>query len=67
MEKTAEEDTSVKERLSKWDNLKGILIICVVIGHFIQYGAAQEEFTLFKNAFVYIYSFHMPIFIFLMG
>lgn len=57
----------VFERLAKWDNLKGVLIICVVIGHFVQYGAAQEELTLFRNVFIYIYSFHMPMFIFVMG
>lgn len=48
-----------------WDNLKFALITLVVIGHF----AAQVKsgYLFSKELFVYIYSFHMPAFIFVSG
>ncbi len=54
-------------RLPKWDNLKGMLILMVVVGHFIQDGAAEENLSIFRGLFLGIYSFHIPMFIFIMG
>lgn len=54
-------------RLPKWDNLKGLLIFLVVIGHFIQNGAQEQELRIFRTLFTAIYSFHIPLFIFITG
>lgn len=52
-------------RIAKWDNVRLILILCVVIGHTI------KPFTSFtvsaKNLYYYIYLFHMPAFILVSG
>ena len=54
----------MKQRLLYLDNLKGFLIILVILGHCIEYGTESfDENTLFKI----IYSFHMPVFIALSG
>lgn len=57
--------TTVKnnERIALWDNLKFLLILLVVIGHF----AEQVDTPLFRAIFLFIYSFHMPLFIFISG
>lgn len=48
-----------------WDGLKFCLITLVVIGHL------ADEFTdksdIYKSVFLFIYSFHMPLFIFISG
>ena len=54
-----------KTRIAKWDNLKCILIILVVIGHFANQFEDKSE-TMRIIAF-FIYTFHMPLFIFLSG
>ncbi len=50
------------------DNLKGIGIVLVVFGHFlidyVEQGAASQTV---KTSFYFIYSFHMPLFIFISG
>ena len=51
-------------RISFFDNLKFILILLVVVGHFIQY---QLDSASAKGLFLFIYSFHMPLFIFVTG
>lgn len=53
----------MKERFFKIDVLKGIAIILVVIGHLIYQSPEQEDTILFKL----IYSFHVPLFMFLSG
>lgn len=55
----------MKKRIALWDNLKILLIIFVVIGHYTQQFRADNE-TL-QRIYVFIYSFHMPIFIFVTG
>ena len=50
-------------RIALWDNLKFILIVSVVIGHFIN---IRDSVT-YHSIFIFIYSFHMPLFIFLAG
>lgn len=53
------------KRIYKWDNLKFILILLVVIGHFFyNYADANPIFLTVKY---FIYSFHMPLFILVSG
>ncbi|MGY3211557.1 acyltransferase family protein [Mucilaginibacter sp. HD30] len=47
------------------DNLKAFLIITVVVGHFIEPYIHQAAY--FKVIFICIYSFHMPLFVFVSG
>jgi fucose 4-O-acetylase-like acetyltransferase len=54
----------MKQRLLYIDNLKGILILLVVLGHCIQNALPDYENNLL---FRFIYSFHMPLFIFVSG
>lgn len=51
-------------RIDFYDNLKFILITLVVVGHFIQF---QLNTSVDKGVFLFIYSFHMPLFIFVTG
>lgn len=55
----------VKERNLLLDNLKGLLMICVVLGHFCE----QYELThpRLKYIIFFIYLFHMPCFIYISG
>lgn len=52
------------KRIMLWDNLKFFLICLVVIGHFVDY---YIESDIYKSIFIFIYSFHMPLFIFAAG
>lgn len=45
--------------------MKALLIFSVVIGHFVDQIMKESSFS--KSIFIYIYSFHMPLFIFLNG
>lgn len=52
------------------DEIKGISIILVIFGHCIQYGSGSEylQGAFFGNPiFVFIYSFHMPLFMLISG
>lgn len=52
------------QRLAYIDMAKGIAIVLVVLGHILQYGFSGEPaFRCFSG----IYSFHMPLFMFLSG
>lgn len=52
-------------RQYRYDNLKFFLIVLVVVGHFVdQYDAKSD---VFKGLYVFIYSFHMPLFLFVSG
>lgn len=57
-----------RERLAYFDNLKGILIVLVVIGHLLEPCAqlGTEALAGFK-VLDFIYMFHMPLFIFATG
>ena len=54
-----------ENRIYKFDNIKFICILLVVVGHMI------DEFTdrsgAFRSLFLVIYSFHMPMFLFISG
>lgn len=56
---------TAKKRIAKWDNVRLFLIFCVVLGHIISYvdlkGASMDK------AYLFIYAFHMPAFVFLSG
>ena len=53
------------KRIEKWDNLKFFLILFVVVGHFCEYFIGNNAVA--RDIFVFIYSFHMPLFIFVSG
>lgn len=55
-----------KTRIQGYENLKFLLIVLVVLGHFLenQYSSEQRSFQIL---FLAIYFFHMPAFIFLSG
>ena len=56
----------VKDRMKNIDCLKGIAILLVVLGHSIQY-LYGNEVAFHNRLFNYIYSFHMPLFMFISG
>lgn len=53
--------SAVKERIQKWDILKFVLIFFVVFGHI------SEQYSGMNDLYFFIYSFHMPLFIFVSG
>ena len=59
-----------KERIFLFDNLKVILIIFVVFGHIINSlypFQGIEKPSLISYVWIFIYTFHMPFFIFISG
>ena len=56
----------VFKRLYYFDNIKCLLIFLVVIGHILDVTVVSDH-RMAKAAFVFIYSFHMPLFIFVAG
>lgn len=60
-----EEGAVQKERAAKWDNLKFYLIALVVIGHVVFNYLDYSETA--KAVYLFIYSFHMPAFVFVAG
>ncbi len=57
---------AAKVRLPYYDNVKFFLIVCVVIGHIIKFGP-MDTASEARGLGVFIYSYHMPLFIFLSG
>lgn len=58
------------ERNKKIDFIRAFAIISVVIGHCIQFGSGPEYYSgacLEDTVFIFIYSFHMPLFMLLSG
>ena len=55
---------SICYRNSTFDLLKGILIILVILGHWLEHGFKYETNRIVFN---YIYLFHMPLFILISG
>lgn len=53
-----------KNRIEYFDNIKAILIFLVVLGHFANLNRTNLIFGAINNV---IYSFHMPVFIFISG
>ncbi len=56
--------TSFIKRLSKYDNLKGLAIILVVLGHTLAPTRGIEFYAVLTN---FVYLIHMPIFFFVSG
>ena len=52
-------------RIAKWDNMKFILIYFVVLGHLI--GILKSDSFFLRGLYFFIYTFHMPAFLFLSG
>ena len=52
-------------RVCLFDNIKFFLILTVVIGHFADVATAVSP--TYRSLFLFIYTFHMPLFIFLSG
>lgn len=52
-------------RMQKWDILKCFLIFLVVLGHVADFYTKDSQAM--KNLYLLIYSFHMPLFIFVSG
>lgn len=52
-------------RSQKWDILKFLLIFLVVLGHAADFYKGTSELMLFLRIFIYL--FHMPLFIFISG
>lgn len=55
---------SETKRIAKWDNIKFVLIVCVVLGHFL---ARYDDYMNAKRLIFFIYLFHMPAFVFISG
>ncbi|MBR5259851.1 MAG: acyltransferase family protein [Eggerthellaceae bacterium] len=55
-----------KERLAYFDNVKGVLIVLVVVGHILEPVATSSN-LLTARVVDFIYLFHMPLFIFASG
>ena len=56
---------SKKHRIYLWDNLKFFLITMVVIGHCIDMFSGESRIC--QSIFLFVYSFHMPLFLFISG
>ena len=54
-----------KQRELLFDNLRGVLIFLVVLGHALEYFRLTNQTAEFF--YVFIYLFHMPVFIFISG
>ena len=55
----------MKKRIAIWDNLKFLLIILVVFGHYAQH--VKYNSAVLQGLCVSTYLFHMPLFIFVTG
>ncbi|MCM1188847.1 MAG: acyltransferase family protein [bacterium] len=55
------------DREKAWDILKGFTICCVLIGHLIQYMSLGKLDYTRNRLYLLIYSFHMPLFMFMAG
>lgn len=47
------------------DNSKGLLIFLVVLGHSLEF--IRKDFEIARLLYVFIYEFHMPVFVFISG
>lgn len=54
----------MKERNYLFDNLKFLLIVLVVFGHSLEEISLAQDYAIIR---AWIYSFHMPAFVFISG
>ena len=54
-----------KSRIAFYDNCRFALIILVVLGHFLDQNI--DDSSLYRSIFLFIYSFHMPLFFYISG
>ena len=59
------ESSPSSQRIALFDNIKGILIVLVVSGHFMH--PIHNDNPVLSFAFDVIYLFHMPLFVFMSG
>ena len=52
-------------REARWDNIKAVMILCVVLGH-VMYRLIDDSAAA-RSLYFFVYIFHMPVFIFLSG
>lgn len=57
--------SAVKNRIAFWDNNKCLMICLVVFGHFAEFQAGSSDIC--KSMFLFIYTFHMPMLLFVSG
>ena len=57
---------TIKERSYKYDNIKALLIFLVVLGHFLEL-YLQTGGLFVRAVYIFIYTFHMPVFLFTTG
>lgn len=60
-----EVNASIQERNVYWDCVKFFMILLVVLGHSLCFGIENSRMGL--SLFNFIYSFHMPVFVFVSG
>ncbi|MDD6275560.1 MAG: acyltransferase family protein [Clostridia bacterium] len=58
-------DSVTSNRIQKWDILKAELIFLVILGHLVD--VFTEEYAAARSIFIFIYTFHMPLFMFVSG
>ncbi|MBE6819012.1 MAG: hypothetical protein E7517_07665 [Ruminococcaceae bacterium] len=56
-----------RERIALWDNAKAVLMLLVVSGHFLEPLTAEGYPLIYRSIFLFLYTFHMPAFIFISG
>lgn len=52
-----------KKRTALWDNLRFLLIVAVTVGHFVNI----KNDGWYLGVYMFVYSFHMPLFMFVSG
>ena len=57
----------MKERKLYIDVIKGFAILCVVVGHVLEFCFGDVNANYKNPLYVAIYSFHMPLFAFISG
>lgn len=64
-------NTGIKDIISKrdpyWDSLKYLLVSLVIIGHVFEIGIRYNSDPFVRTTYHFIYSFHMPLFIYVSG
>lgn len=54
-----------EERLIGYDNVKYVLMVAVIMGHAINF--LTEKSGIMRALFLFVYTFHMPLFLFISG